>query len=138
MEKIRILVAEDEPLILRTISDRLTEEGHEVFRAENGRVALRLLEQHPVDVVLTDVVMPEVDGIEVILHLRKAYPGTRVVCMSAHDAVYLDIMHQLGAVRVLVKPFDWRELHEAVQGVMADEAGVRTGREICRQRAIEA
>lgn len=110
----KILVVEDEPLILRTIADRLASEGHDVFQAENGRAALRLLEKQEVDVVVTDVVMPEIDGIELILELRKSEPDVGVICMSAYDSVYLDVTHQLGAVRVLVKPFEWGELQEAV------------------------
>ena len=122
----KILVADDEPLLLRTIGDRLAREGHEVLRAENGRVALEILDQHPVDLVLTDIVMPDTDGIEVVRALRRTRPETRVICMSAHDEVYLNVARLLGAVRVLVKPFEWSELQEAIGSAAETPASPET------------
>src|SRR4051812_2930820 len=107
---VRVLVLDDDPLIQATLPLLLREQGHEVLTADNGKIGLRLLQTEPVDLILTDILMPEADGIEVVRSVVKKHPTIALVTMSggssrlpSTDAVY--ITQLLGAHAVLVKPF---------------------------------
>lgn len=82
---LRILVAEDQPLVLEIIADVLTDAGHEVLEAENGTEALRISEEEKPDVLLLDVMMPGMDGREITRRIRAdpSADGTRIVLYSA-------------------------------------------------------
>jgi DNA-binding response OmpR family regulator len=115
----RILLIEDDSLFRSMLREALTRVGHEVTEAENGGVGLRTFAKGSFDLVLTDLVMPEVEGIETIVKLRKQCPNIRIIAMSgggrgsAYD--YLHIAQQIGANRVLMKPFSTEDLRETVR-----------------------
>ena len=92
----------------------LEAEGFEVDVAANGQVALELLQRRPADVVVTDLFMPDQDGIETILALRKRFPQVRIVAMSgwtsSEGSDYLRVAREIGALKTLRKPFDPQEL----------------------------
>ena len=120
---VRVLVLDDDPLIQATLPLLLREHGHEVLTAVNGKLGLRLLAAARVDVVLTDILMPETDGIEVVRAVAKDHPSVALVAMSGGsarlpgtDAVYLTRL--LGAHAVLVKPFGEEELLGAIQAAL--------------------
>jgi two-component system response regulator AtoC len=101
-----ILVLDDEALTLRTMSRALREEGYEVFIAMNGEEALRIMTEEKPDLAMLDVVMPGIDGIEVLRRLKTANPATVVVMMSAYHMVDRAVeAMKLGAYDYLVKPF---------------------------------
>ncbi len=107
----KALVIDDEYIVREYLRLLLEEEGFAVDVAENGRAGLEILHARgPVDVVVTDLVMPETEGIEVVLTVRRLYPGTKILAVSGggmfgqHD--YLDAARTLGAHGVLAKPFD--------------------------------
>ncbi len=101
-----VLVVDDEALTLRTISRALREEGCEVLLAESGEQALQIFaEEHP-DLVLIDVVLPGMNGIEVLRQIKQQSPGAIVLMMSAYQVVERAVeAMKLGAYDYLVKPF---------------------------------
>src|SRR5882757_5121649 len=107
---VRLLVVEDEPRLLRSLSKALREEGYAVDTAENGEDGLYKAENYGYDAVVLDIMLPIIDGWEVLARLRKSKP-TPVLMLTARDAS-LDRVRGLdtGADDYLVKPFDLPEL----------------------------
>jgi CheY-like chemotaxis protein len=91
---------------------------HSVLEAENGRVALNHFHTHKPHVVITDLMMPEMDGLELIGELLKANPVPRIIAMSANGN-NLAAARQLGVTNVLPKPFRGAELLQAVEEALA-------------------
>lgn len=115
----KVLVVEDSPAVRMAIVDVLEGLGHAVTEAENGRYALDRLPDGPFELVITDVLMPEVDGIEVIKAIRRTHPGTRILAISGGapnlPAGYaLKLTEMFSADAVLYKPFMNDELRKAV------------------------
>jgi CheY-like chemotaxis protein len=125
-----ILVIDDDDDV-RTIFERfLGKFGHIVSSASGGREGLRLLKQDPPDVVITDILMPEMDGLEVILEIKKLYSKLAVhipvIAMSggistrnAKAISFLSQAKTFGADRVFQKPVDFTGIHAAVQELLA-------------------
>ena len=112
----RVLVIEDNADLRSYLRLALESQDYEVLTAENGREALGYLNGHPVDVVLTDLFMPEMDGIEIISALREHFPDIQVVAMSGRPGVdYLAVAREMGAARALRKPFEISELLAALK-----------------------
>jgi CheY-like chemotaxis protein len=110
----RILVIDDEAAVRKVIVRMLTSAGHEVSAAPDGAAGLRLWGEVGADLVLTDLHMPEMNGLEVIRALRAVAPTLPVIAMSGtaatQEADLLQAVQQLGSVGVLGKPFSWDEL----------------------------
>lgn len=119
-----ILLVEDDDYFRRVVHLVLQRAGYEVHEACNGEEALRRFAQLRVDLVVTDLVMPEKEGIETITELRKRNPAVPIIAMSGGGTIganlYLQIASRLGAKRVLAKPFQNAELLEAVQSVLME------------------
>ncbi|WP_431861071.1 response regulator [Azospirillum sp.] len=114
-----ILVVEDSPAVRMAIVEVLESLGHTVTEAENGRLAVEQLAGRSFDLVVTDVLMPEVDGIEVIKAVRRAKPDTKILAISGGapnlPAGYaLKLTEMFRADAVLYKPFMNDELRQAV------------------------
>lgn len=109
-----VLIIEDEKLVRRALSRMLQAGGHDVTGVENGQKALSHFEHHPVDVVVTDIIMPVKDGLETIPELRRKYPTAKIIAISGAarpsgpDA--LNSAKALGANGILAKPFRQGEL----------------------------
>jgi DNA-binding NtrC family response regulator len=112
----RILVVDDEPKLGKLIVEMLEGAGHEVARAGGGREALQRVAAGELDVVLTDLRMPDIDGMMVLRETRRLSPNTDVVIMTAHATAQnaVEAMKE-GAVDYLVKPFAMDELRMRVQ-----------------------
>jgi DNA-binding NtrC family response regulator len=103
--QVRILVVDDDPGVRQVLDSMLRSAGYEVELACHGRQALEFLENRPFQVIITDLVMPEQEGIETIKQIRKEYPALKVIAMSgAFGGDYLRIAGYLGAHRTLAKP----------------------------------
>jgi DNA-binding response OmpR family regulator len=114
----RVLVIEDSQDLRDYLRQALESQRYEVLTARNGAEALGYLNGHPVDAVLTDLFMPEMDGIEVIAELRRLFPNVRVIAMSGRPGVdYLKVARELGVTHTLRKPFQIDELFAALEGV---------------------
>ena len=118
-----ILVIEDDVAFRRVVATVLRRAGHEVDEAGNGRDALELCERVRPDAVVTDINMPEMDGVEVIVALRQLRPGLPVVAMSGGGLMPKELnlknAELLGAVDVIPKPFEPAELRDIVEAVLA-------------------
>jgi len=109
-------VIEDDAQVREYVRLALELHEHQALTADNGRQALAYLDGHAVDAVITDVFMPEMDGIETLAVLRKKFPDMRVVAMSGRPGVdYLAIARELGVTRTLRKPFEISELLAALK-----------------------
>lgn len=118
-----ILLIEDEELLRRVIVTALNQGGYTVREAKDGRNAMQHWQGDPPDLVITDIFMPESDGLETIMALRRVNVATPIIAISGHpgDSVhYLKVAQSLGAQRVLAKPFSVDELLVAVADVLAD------------------
>lgn len=128
--KRRILFIDDDPCVLQGLRRalRLMHQEWDIAFAENGRQALELLADIPFDVIVTDVLMPEKDGLETIIALRQAFPTIKIIAMSGGgrkgNLCFLDIAKTLGASHTLHKPFGPQELlavlREVLQSVGSD------------------
>jgi len=106
-----VLVVDDESLTLRTISRGLTTEGFEVFTAGSGEEALRVFEAEKPDLILLDIVLPGIDGVEVLRQIKASDPASVVVMMSAYHMVDRAVeAMKLGAFDYLIKPFHLADL----------------------------
>ena len=119
----RILVIDDDDQIRNALRQVLELEGNEVLTARSGKEGLRLFEEYTVDLIVTDIVMPEKEGLETIMELRKTHPDVKIIAISGGGHVqpesYLRMAKQLGASRTLAKPFQREELLAAVRELLA-------------------
>lgn len=119
----RILVIDDDELVLESVQIVLEDDGHEVGVAENGKVGLELLGQQGFDLVITDIFMPEKEGIETLIDIKQADQSIRVLVISgggrdAEQIMYLEQAEMLGADATLAKPFLTSELKQAVNRLL--------------------
>ena len=117
----RILIIDDDVQILKMLRKMLEHEGYEVVDAADGNKGIRLYREDPTDLVITDIIMPEKEGIETIIDLRREFPEIKIIAMSGggHTAAesYLHMAKGLGAMRTLSKPFVKGELLEAIEAL---------------------
>ncbi len=118
----RILIVDDEELVRLTLRQILEGSGHTVVEAENGNNAFRVLEDVGADLVITDLLMPEKEGLETIGELRRSWPDVKIVAMSGGGRLngrdFLDIARKLGAHDILSKPFGAKQLRDLVSNVL--------------------
>lgn len=117
-----VLVIDDDPAMRSTLRRILERDGHEVHEAEDGERGLRAFRAQPVDVVITDVIMPGKEGIETILELREEAPGVRILVISGGGTMkaetVLDDATAIGADASLAKPFTINQLRDAVSALL--------------------
>lgn len=122
----RILVIDDDEHMRGVMVRMLSSAGHEILEAENGKVGTRLYREQPVDLIITDLIMPEQEGIETIRELRKENPAVKIIAVSGGGAIspeqYLTIAKHLGVVQTLSKPFRKQELLDAVNACLAPDS----------------
>jgi DNA-binding NtrC family response regulator len=115
-ERTQILVADDEPNLRRVLAAQLKRDGFDVLTVEDGQQAIEALEEHHIDLVITDLRMPRKDGMEVLKHVTAHYPRVPVIVITAHGTVDTAVEAlKLGAFDYVTKPFDRAELHQAVK-----------------------
>ena len=119
----KILVIDDDEQVRALLHEILDRAGFEVVEAANGVEGVSAYRRAPTDLVITDLIMPEKEGVETILELRREFPSARIIAMSgggrsgARD--YLAIAARLGARRVVAKPFSRQEILDVVQATLA-------------------
>ncbi len=125
----RILVADDNPDVLELLKTILLADGHDVMLAQNGKQALMMHQESPADLVITDIIMPDSGGIDLMRNLRRCSPGTRIIALSGggnflKSKEYLRIAKLVGVDRAFEKPFMPTDLREAVNELLPKETEV--------------
>jgi DNA-binding response OmpR family regulator len=106
-----VLVVDDESLIRWSLRERLAAAGYAVLEAETGVEALSLFAANPVDLVLLDLSLPELDGLGVLERVKRERPACPVIVMTAYDSPgSAERATALGAARFVTKPFDFGQL----------------------------
>lgn len=106
-----VLVIDDDPLIRKTLSSYLSKKGFEALAAEDGEEGIQKYEEHIPDLVILDIRLPDVDGLEVLGRIREKDPNASIIIMTAYDDMKTTIEAiKLGAFEYLVKPLDYVEL----------------------------
>lgn len=117
-----ILVIDDDPLIRDTLREVLESAGHTVTEAANGKEGVEQYRRSSADLVITNIVMPEMDGLEVTRKLHGVRPELPVIAISGYDprdrSGYLSLAREYGAGRTLTKPLDREQILEAVQDLL--------------------
>lgn len=119
----RVLVIEDDEAVRFSLEMVLKSMGHDVEVAVNGAQGLALCQDQDFDLVITDLIMPEMDGVEAILELKIKKPDQKIIAISG-GGKYVDIMettYRLGADCALTKPFSVNDLSTCVTKVLAGE-----------------
>ena len=115
----QILIIDDETQIRLMLKKILEREGFRATVASDGKEGMDLFNNEPADLVITDIIMPEKDGLEVILELKKSYPDVPIIAISGggknSSSHYLDMAKLLGANAIFEKPIDKEELLNAVK-----------------------
>ena len=118
-----VLIIEDDEFVMNMLKQTFERAGYEVGTAANGRIGLQLYQCKPFDVVITDLIMPDTEGIETISNLRKDNPEAKVIAISGGGRNspddYLLLAKKLGAEYTFPKPVDRNELLAAVKALMA-------------------
>lgn len=118
-----ILLVDDDAAIRGSLARILERAGYDVDTASNGHEAIAAMRRRQADLVITDILMPEKEGMETIIQMRKEYPRVPLIAMSGGGIVdaahYLDSASNLGADRTFQKPIDYRELLEAVDTLLS-------------------
>ena len=114
-ERKQILVVDDEPNLRRVLSAQLQRDGYEVLTAEDGEQALEVLREHHVDLVITDLRMPRLDGMELLRRTVEAYDNLPVIILTAHATVDNAVEAlKTGAFDYITKPFDQHDVRTVV------------------------
>ena len=122
----RILLIEDNAGLRAILAEHLALAGHTVIEAGDGREGLDHFRRVGADLVITDMVMPETEGFEVLRELRRTHPPVKIIAMSGEGqgsgAAYLDAARLLGAAKVLLKPFPAAVLIAAIAELLPGDA----------------
>jgi len=118
----RILIVEDDENVRQFICRILKNEGYEVVETENGNVGIRMYREQPFDLVITDLFMPDKEGLEIITELKHNYPDAKIIAMSGGGQVlasdYLIIAKSLGALTTISKPFTINDFLTTVKNAL--------------------
>ena len=120
-----VLVVDDQEQVRLLIRETLEQAGYEVEEARDGKEGLDRYRAQSSDLVIMDILMPDQDGLEVIMTLRREFPDARVIAMTGGSETigvlnFLDVAKMLGARRTLHKPFELKVLLDAVAAELTD------------------
>lgn len=118
-----ILVVDDEASVRKMLRNMLKTEAAEILEAENGLVAKKMCLELDIDLIITDIVMPEKHGIDLVMELKKELPELPIIAISGGGGVtgrfdYLEIVNLIGADTVLRKPFEAKQLRDVVRSIL--------------------
>jgi CheY-like chemotaxis protein len=118
----QILIIDDDGLFRSMLSATLVHLGHTVVEASNGAEGLKIFERTKPDLIITDLVMPEMEGFEVLMNFKKHDPRPKIMVMSGGvggtNVDFLEIAKRLGASSVLAKPFSTDALIKAIDALL--------------------
>ncbi len=117
-----ILIIDDDTKILEMLRQTLEREGHEVVGALDGKEGLRLYRENPTDLIITDLIMPEKEGIETIMELYNDFPDVKIIAISGGGRLdpgqYLSMAKSFGAQYTFAKPVEREKLLKAVRELL--------------------
>lgn len=120
----RILIIDDDDQYRSMLKEMLGRSGYEIVEASDGREGVQLYKENPTDLVITDLIMPEKEGIETIQELKKDFPDVKIIAISGGGRVgpegYLHLAKMLGAQRTLAKPIEREGLLRTVSELLID------------------
>jgi len=120
----KVLIIEDDIVIRNMIRELLTKSGYEVAEAQNGVEGIKLFKKEKYDLVITDIIMPEKEGIETIMEIKRHTPNVKIIAVSGggriHADDYLNLAEKLGASRIFSKPFQIKEFTQAVKELVGE------------------
>jgi CheY-like chemotaxis protein len=121
----RILIIDDDDQVRAMLRRTLEADGHDVDEAANGNEGLSKYGANPYDLIITDIYMPEKEGLETIIELKRDHPDVRILAISGGsrdmDLDFLPVAAKLGAEKTLNKPIDRRDLLKAVSELVGEE-----------------
>ena len=125
----KILLVDDEDMTREMIRHALELRGYEVIEASNGDEALRLNRSSPCPLVITDILMPDKEGLETIMELRREFPDSKIIAISGGGGVgridYLEAAQKFGAQATFQKPFELAKLFAAVESLLQGEVATQ-------------
>jgi YesN/AraC family two-component response regulator len=121
----RLMIIDDDYFVRDMLERLIRKAGFDVEIAEHGVEALKMHRRNPVDLVITDILMPEKEGLETITEFRRSSPGVKVIAISGGGRIgpanYLKMAKLLGADRTFAKPVDTSQLLSAVEELLAPD-----------------
>ena len=118
----RILVVDDNASMREAVCEMLEQIGYVTVGAENGRNVAQIHRNDPVDLIITDLFMPDTDGLEIIFQFRREFPEVKIIAISGGGTrglvELLTVAKKMGAQHALLKPFAWEELLAAVKELL--------------------
>ncbi len=122
----RILIIDDDVQFCQMLRQMLERAGYEVVEASNGKEGIKLFREAPTDLVITDIIMPEKEGIETIIELKREFTNVKIIAISGGGHLeasgYLNSTKYLKVARTFEKPFNREELLEAIQELLGNVA----------------
>jgi YesN/AraC family two-component response regulator len=122
----KILVVDDNLMMRRLIINLFMEQNIAFDEATDGHEGLQKIRQHNYDLVITDIVMPGMEGIEMIIQAKKQFPELKIIAMSGGKPYYLYLAKKLGIEAVFTKPLNHQKFHEKVKSLLPFEQVVYT------------
>ena len=121
----KILIIDDEPQIQTMLTKLFREEGYEVEAASNGNQGLQMFKASSYDLVITDIIMPEKEGLETIRDLKKIDPSVKIIVMTGgsnkyNSEMYLELGVKFGAITAFEKPIRRNQLLKKVKEIMSN------------------
>ncbi len=118
----RILIVDDESQIRKMLRQMFEREGFEVSVASNGMQGIKAYRENPADLIITDIIMPVKEGVEMIMELKKDFPDAKIIAISGGRRIgpdeYLKIAERIGVNRTFKKPLEREELLKAVKEIL--------------------
>ena len=129
-----LLIADDEPNIRRVLEALFTKEGYTVLTAENGRKAMELANSNQIDILISDLIMPDINGVELLQKVKQVHPQCSAVIVTAYGSIKTAVeAMKLGAFNYLTKPFDIDEVRITIKRALEHRALIAENQELRQQ-----
>ena len=122
-----VLIVDDDPQMLRLLTDVVELDNHDVLLAQDGEMAMKYFGHQTPDLIITDILMPNKEGLELISEIREKYPKLKIIAYSGGGSTdpqsYLEFASGMGADKVFSKPMPLAELRQQIRDLLAESVG---------------